>query len=272
MELIIDIRERKLIDLLKEDTRFEDVKLTIKAMEIGDIEIRYQNPKPKFEHKRYTIKIERKTKQDLLASINDGRYHEQKYRLLDWQKQSINHSALYIIEEVGNIGNDNKPEPSPIVGSILNTAVRDHMGMLMSKNLNETVNVIYGIFHRLSKDPKKYVKEELKNSNTIVCNDENQPDSTLESNIEYVQSIDVRKKKEYLSKEGIFIMQLTQIPGISINIATLIQQKFKDLRTFITELDSVNEEKEKIKLLSEINMGQRRIGPKLSKNIIFYLS
>ena len=69
IELLIDNRETK----IKEHFKNKDY-VTIENLELGDIIFKYNN--------EIVLIIERKTLSDLAASIKDGRYNEQKKRLL----------------------------------------------------------------------------------------------------------------------------------------------------------------------------------------------
>jgi ERCC4-type nuclease len=78
MKLILDIRERELIniceDLIKNNTNFKDITIEKESLELGDIIIRDEDGND-------LIIYERKSISDLIASIKDGRYAEQSYRL-----------------------------------------------------------------------------------------------------------------------------------------------------------------------------------------------
>jgi ERCC4-type nuclease len=84
-QVYIDCRERHLITLFEENS----ITFVSKSLDIGDILITYENEKV------YCI-IERKSVKDLNASLKDGRYKEQKQRLLNnFDKKNI----LYILED-----------------------------------------------------------------------------------------------------------------------------------------------------------------------------
>ena len=86
IELVIDNRERKLIAELTDNIEF-----TTEDLSIGDILFR--------EGGETVLIIERKTVQDLKASITDGRAREQKARLLGSGTQV--ERIMYLIE--GNL-------------------------------------------------------------------------------------------------------------------------------------------------------------------------
>ena len=70
VSLEIDYREKCLKDYFEEKPYCNIVNLTL-----GDIVIKYQN--------NIVLVIERKSVEDLAASIRDGRHKEQKYRLMN---------------------------------------------------------------------------------------------------------------------------------------------------------------------------------------------
>ena len=69
MNLIIDIRESKLISLYENN----NINYEKKQLDLGDVQINNSN--------NTVIVFERKTLNDLLSSIVDGRYNEQSFRL-----------------------------------------------------------------------------------------------------------------------------------------------------------------------------------------------
>ena len=94
MKIIVDERERALYDRL--DARLSSLKtpsfaiLEKKVLPLGDILIETDEGKK-------VMLIERKTYTDLLASIKDGRYEEQSYRLIHSGGYPL-HSVVYLLE------------------------------------------------------------------------------------------------------------------------------------------------------------------------------
>lgn len=93
MRLIIDIREQELINVCKtmiaNDTNY--VTVETEQLPIGDILIKTDEGKD-------VMIVERKTLQDLLASIKDGRYEEQSHRLKN--ASGFPHIMLFILLRV----------------------------------------------------------------------------------------------------------------------------------------------------------------------------
>ena len=96
MKVIIDERERELYEKCYNIVQANNtyVVLSKEVLPLGDIFITT-------DEEKHVMLIERKTIQDLLASIKDGRYEEQSYRLTH-SSGLPPHSILYIIEVLLN--------------------------------------------------------------------------------------------------------------------------------------------------------------------------
>jgi ERCC4-type nuclease len=243
VKLYIDIREHNLIKLL----RANNIELEDKNLEIGDIQILY-NDIP------YII-IERKTMNDLDASIKDGRYREQKIRLQDYknENQELNIRLMYIIENFKNYQNNE----AKINGALINTNIRDNINIVTTQSINDTSQYIIELYKRIQKEPNKYITNYTNNNITN----------------EYLTNVKVKKKKEYITNENIMALQLCQIPSISMNCALIIQDKYKNIKNMIYELDKIENMKDKIKEISELQLTEKRkIGKKIGETIINYLN
>ena len=92
MIIKIDTREQELFikcqKAIEENLKFKDIKLISETLPLGDIIIN--------DGTNDCVIIERKTLTDLAASIKDGRYDEQSYRLNGIHHH--NHNIIYLIE------------------------------------------------------------------------------------------------------------------------------------------------------------------------------
>ena len=226
MEIIIDNRENNLIKLFEEN----NIKCIKKNLEIGDIQF--------IENDKIIYILERKTINDLGASIKDGRYKEQKMRLLSNHSDNI----YYIIE--GNIDDCNTLNRKALMGSIINMSFRDNIKVISSNNIKDTYDIIVQI-------QKKYNEGKFKKIETTQDN--------------YISTIKTNKK-ENMNKELCNIIQLATIPGVSQNISKIIMEKYETLSNLIEEY-----KKNDNLLLADISLGKRKIGKVLSTKIYDYL-
>ena len=305
--LIIDNREGKLIELIKsKHTDTFKIPYELKSLQIGDIVI--SSPL----HPDKTLIIERKCMTDMIASIKDGRYKEQKVRLLAEAANNPNTKICYLIE--GNMQDLRFPnEKTVFYGSIVSSIFRDEIPLIRTGNLNETLDIISRIHDRMSKDITDFFKPNTITTSIIVNNNSSNntlsieqnniinpdniinpnnisnPDTILQNDIDntinnttnntttntYLNSIK-KCKKDNLTPQIWNQLSLTNIPGVSTNIAQKITEVYPSIRKLFIEYDKCNNSEERIKLISEIILTdngktKRRIGEVVSKRIVEYL-
>ena len=237
--LKIDNRESKFKELINRNdldtlVKFnENLEIKYENLELGDFIFQYNN--------QDILVFERKTLPDLASSIQDCRYSNQKLNLLHvYERKKI----YYIIE--GSIDYvKNEPEKDKLIGSIINTMIRDDIKIFTTKNVIDTYNLLYNISERLIKDINKYITEDA-NDNTKVL---------------------LSKKKKINSKEDCFKYQIMQLPGLSEKTATGIVERFHSMKEFYLELKDLTDD-DKIIILSDIKINNRKISSKVVKSIV----
>ena len=244
MNLIIDNRERELKNYFKNKESVE-----FRNLDIGDIVIEYnQNVK---------IIIERKTLKDLSTSIKDGRYKEQKARLK--ADKICNNNIFYLIE--GRYSNTKIAgiSYSTLISSMLSIMLKDNFKIIRTENLEETIKFIEKLFEKCNKDGVKLFEDKIQQ-----INDD-----------DYISSIKSKKKKN-LTPLNCFKIQLSQIPGISDNIAKIISEKYSSFKEIILEYSKLSKG-EALNMFKDItysiaNNKKRRIGEVLSNRIYLYIN
>ena len=204
--------------------------------------------------------IERKTLSDLYSSIQDGRYKEQKIRLMgNYPIEKI----VYIIE--GNISQQNikffKNSKSITNGALINMAFRDKLTVIRTKDINETCDILYCLVIKIIKNPEFFSVNNVNNINST-------------NSISYLETIKVAKK-DNLNPKLCNILQLSQIPGVSKVMAETIIEKYSSISNLIGEYQKIGSgescEKEKKELLKNIQLTNRKLGPIVSERIYEYL-
>jgi crossover junction endonuclease MUS81 len=234
----LDYRELKLYNalapLVSEQVRSEN-------LEIGDIEIGCSDPEIK-------LLFERKTQSDLLSSITDGRYREQKIRMLG---QFPAHRCTYIIEGADITANTAEwpfPRISPAVyeGAIMHTMYRDKMHMVFTRDTAHTAHWLATLFKKLQAHPEKFI----------------------DGAETYISQVKTKSKKcENINTVTCLILQLSQVPGISSKIATEIVGIYPSLRSLISACDACETVEKKRALLEAIPM----VGGKKADALLQYL-
>jgi crossover junction endonuclease MUS81 len=247
MNFIIDHREKDLKPVF--------ATATYENLDLGDILFKYQN--------QTFLLIERKKIQDLIASVDDGRYRNQKKRLLECNVPR--HRILYILE--GNV-DQSAGKMKTIFGMIINTLYRDGIPVLFFSNIEETIYFLKRIWEKLENKDPAILDSFLKEQNGKENKDS---DNTLE----YLSTIKM-KKKDNLTPLNCSILQLAQIPGLSVTTATLIMAQYKSISNLVLNYQN-KEEKEKELMLANLEVSistgkKRKLGPIISKRVYQYLT
>ena len=152
--IIIDIRETKLIKLIKTTPSFT-IPYEIKTLQIGDIIILSS----KYPDK--SLIIERKCMPDMISSIKDGRYKEQKIRL-QAETSNLNTIICYLLE--GLVNDLRKPNDKTLLyGSIISSIFRDTIPIIRTTSLQETLDILIRLYERMNKNINDFFT--LKNNN-----------------------------------------------------------------------------------------------------------
>ena len=245
MLIKVDNREQELLkqiqNLVLFIPAFKQLKVETAALPLGDIIIYDDNDEK--------LIIERKCLNDLLASIKDGRYEEQSYRLNGLNHP--NHNIYYLIEGDVNKANrfkDNNIEKLTLYSAMFSLNYYKGFSVMRTLSMEETAIFICNTANKLSKSDKKayyenkpivtntvgqeqttVVEQTLEADQTTVV------DQTLESDKDYI-SVVKKVKKENITPENIAEIMLCQIPGISSVTAIAIMDKFKTIPNLINEI------------------------------------
>jgi ERCC4-type nuclease len=269
MNIIIDERENSLYvkcyEMSNDPTLKNNIIVSKEVLPIGDIIIET------VEHKQIMC-IERKSLSDLLASIKDGRYEEQSYRLLN-STGLPPHNIFYIIE--GMFSQIPKPKDKRVVYSAI-TSLNYFKGFSVMRtcSVNETAELLFYMADKIHRNllkgvPPAYLLKACSNlsnstinsnssinansnndtntlSNVLFKNNDNitEPETTDEieipdqhghSAVDYC-SVVKKVKKDNITTENIGHIILSQIPGISSITSIAIMKNFRSFPHFITEL------------------------------------
>jgi ERCC4-type nuclease len=230
----IDFREK---DILKHCTEMnKDIEIKTENLLLGDILIN-------------KLLIERKTINDLAASIVDGRYKEQSFRLLKALEEGF--KVFYFIE--GNMDLYTGAISKNTLVSTIYSLTNKGFQVLLTKNSKETAFFILQFaekMKRIEKDEKKKVNTEIdiKKETTIE----------IKETYENTQGVIQTKKNKNITKDNISVFMLCQIPSISTTTANVLLEKYGHISKLIIAMKENSNEIEDF----------RNNGKKLNKNII----
>jgi crossover junction endonuclease MUS81 len=279
MIIKIDTRETALLQQMLSQISiipvFKTIQIKSETLPIGDIIIS--------DGTEDKVIIERKSVNDLLSSIKDGRYEEQSYRLNGVNHH--NHNIIYLIEGDVNKFNrfktDTAIEKLTAYSAMFSLNYYKGFSVFRSFSMEETANIVCNMAYKIGKDLSKKPYYPTKTTIETPSNNINESDEQNEvSNIEQseeVQATDkdyvcvVKKiKKDNITPDNIGEIMLCQIPGISSVTALAVMEKYKTIPNLIKELETNGDS---MKDLSYTNAkGQvRKINKTSIANIVKFL-
>jgi ERCC4-type nuclease len=255
MRIILDTREPKLIEKCKTLSP-PLIPISVQSLALGDAII--QN-----EAGHDIILFERKSLQDLLASIKDGRYEEQSHRLLNTTGLHP-HNIVYVIE--GILSQLRNPADHKIVlSAITSLSYFKGFSVLRTSTVQETAELVCSMAAKINKEYEKGKPAPLYAYPNQVLSDDPRPDSASYSS--FVKKV----KHENITPQNIGEIMLCQIPGISSLSAKEIMKCYGgSFCQLMTELKTCPEKLDTIYL--ESTGGKRRkLGTNIIQNIRLYL-
>lgn len=242
MKIIVDEREASLYALLIQQPRDDKKpKIEKRVLPLGDI--LFTSDDESITHQV----IERKSVADLLASVKDGRYAEQSYRLGNCFPNR--HNILYLIE--GPVRDHDKKLVFACMASL---NYFKGFSITRTVSLAETAQYIEITADKIARELEKgtsvisvaTVSGTGVSAATVTSSTENVDTSTNNntSNIEVQQatstfdycSVVKVAKKANITRDNIGQLMLMQIPGISSTISGEIMRPFATFAAFIDHL------------------------------------
>lgn len=251
IECIFDSREHDLISQFHQ-TGY-DISYTVETLDLGDIEIRGS------QEQRFLL--ERKTIADLAASLRDGRFKDQKDRLLGVIEREPKTAIGYILE--GNLrGGDQEPINRSritigMIRSLLFTIqFRYRIPVIVTGSTRETATWIFQFCKNLLRKPD-------------FCPIGSGSNAGASS---YKTLMPAPSMNRGNDSRSYTIGMLTVLPGMSFKTATGLMDSLCCDGKSLFELIRENSKEEFGRRLEEVRIGNRRISKKIVDTLlgIFY--
>ena len=291
MLIKIDFRETELYDALNqilaipENVKYTTtVKLQNCSIPLGDIILCDElDTNTNTSTNSDKIIIERKTLYDLAASIRDGRYAEQSFRLNECNIP--NHNIFYAIE--GDLRSyksshftKNKIDKKALLSSM--TSIHYYKGFSVMRTIN-VMETAEWIIQMADKIHREQIKKEVvpfylptpmcvtpAPDGIIYINNDEKESKAENTYTTVIASANKRIKKENITKENIGEIMLTQIPGVSVNVAIAVMKKYGTIKNLIDVLHNSSKEDSPLKEIV-IGDGTRKLNKTNVANIHTFL-
>jgi ERCC4-type nuclease len=257
MLIKIDCREIKLQQLCHAqltDTP-DTIKLVSESLPLGDIIICD-------DHGNEKVLIERKSLADLAASIRDGRYSEQGFRLNHCSLH--NHQIYYVIEGDLRYYRPFKglPDKKALLSAMVSMSYFKGFSLYRTINLEETAEWILHFAKKIQKEgvdalpfytqaqvqAQQVQAQQVQAQQVQAQQTEAQQAEAQQAHTEaqqaqaqaqaqaYANVVASRVKKDYITPENIGEIMLAQIPSVSSASASAIMKKFSTIANLFTAL------------------------------------
>ena len=221
----LDTREAELIKLMESPT--------VKQLPVGDVWIGVTAEEKTAEG---AVIIERKSIKDLEASILDGRYREQRGRILSYCQENKT-QPLYILEGALS-SNTGRLQKKAIMKFINRLTLHYQIPVLQTQSVQETAELIQALIEQWKEDP-----------------------TALQRTTELVKVTDglhIQKKANAGDHKQFAISCLAQCPGVSVKMAETLIDTFGSLKGVIEA---------PVKEIEIVKVGTRKVGPVVSKRL-----
>jgi ERCC4-type nuclease len=218
MSILLDNREHALIELLPQ--------ITVKQLPVGDAWIQTND--------QTVLVIERKTTADFEASFLDGRYREQRTRLLAYCAEN-KAKALYILEG-GLDGRRRSLERQALQKLIHRLCLRYGVAVWSTKDTEDTANTLRILAEQVKDDPKVFEGEQ----------------------VSYTDVQHVTKKANKEDPRAFALAALQGCPGVSAKSAAAIWDATQSFQKLLEMSEDV---------IANIKSGERRVGPAVAKRL-----
>lgn len=253
--IVIDNREHNLYDKLTEHIRIdpkEAISIKTEVLPLGDIIIQTDEGCPQ-------VLIERKSLTDLLASIKDGRYEEQSYRLRN-ASGIPSHNIIYLIE--GVFSTVSLKDKRTVLSAMTSIHFFKGFSILRSSSIAETSEIVYYMADKIQRSVAKGLRPAFLGE---AAEDPNICEESTQSYSSFVKKV----KKENITSTNIGEIMLCQIPGIQSKYATAVLLHFGSFSKMIEGLKEGKADFSEITY--ECNGKKRKIPKSCGESIGLYL-
>lgn len=280
MVIKIDYREAKLIAAIEPLLASDGSEAVIENLLLGDVALYKTNgaPVPVVESADSVpgpdsgpdsvpgpgpdVIIERKTIADMVASLKDGRYAEQKARLDACPVP--NHNIIFLVEGP-RTGADH------VHAAVFSLFYNHGFGVLFSCTVGDSARIIRAFDRKLNKDPPSRTAYYRLDQGGIGGGGIGGiggigGGGTSSTFADYAACLKPEKKAN-VCRENIWIIMLQQIPHVSSSIARALMDDFGSLPALIEAAVSEPERLDTFKLVDPVSGKSRKLSSRVITNI-----
>lgn len=174
------------------------------------------------------IIVERKTVNDLLSSMKDGRYHDQKSRLINCDAKNI----CILVEGYDGSKEKEDKRKRTLLSAFSHAMFRDDIPVYHTRSLTETF-------------------EFLHHSANEIALGKCERDAQYFERTKYTDNIKMSRKANLTPDKGLEL-QLATIPGVSTKMARAVCEQYKSMHELIEAYKTAPNEKARQNMLADL--------------------
>ncbi|KLJ08388.1 crossover junction endonuclease MUS81 [Blastomyces silverae] len=309
VELVLDVREIRAVkdrDYIANELTKKGISPVVRSLEVGDVLWVAKCKDPNFlarhgeegDEVMLDWIVERKRLDDLIGSIKDGRFHEQKFRL----RRSGVQNVIYLIEDFADAGTAGTKYYEHVTSAIASTQVVNGYFVKQTRNLDDTIRylarmtkLLRGMYTGASGSPGTTKPSPLSIIQTKhLTSSQSYLDlvKRLRSQQSHTQAQDTAKrptftvtfsafsslasKSEMLTLRDLFLKMLMCTRGVTADKALEIQRHWRTPREFVEAFEDAHRGRGEGDVAAMENMvfeklgglvGRKKIGKPVSKRI-----
>ncbi|KAJ3483703.1 hypothetical protein NLG97_g7244 [Lecanicillium saksenae] len=287
VHLLLDVREVRAKtdrDYMQEELAKQGVKAVMRNLEVGDAQwiAKCNDPSLLARHGAEGDEIvldwivERKRLDDLIGSIKDGRFHEQKFRL----KRSGATRVVYIIEEIAMDAASHSRYEEAVQSAIASTQVVNGYFVKRTAKMDDTIKYLARMTQMLK---SKYERKALHIIPTKVLTAQNympllthlrETEPEVNYYITYSAFASLASKSETMTLKDVYLKMLMTTRRVTGERALEIQRKWKTPYEFVDAYrrcgpGEVGRKRKADMVFAELShlVGKKKFSKSLSQNI-----
>jgi len=231
----IDNRENDLLRILEGKPTLQP-EMQVKQLPVADIWIGVEGNGDEAKMQEGGLIVERKSIRDLEASILDGRYREQRGRILAFCHEHKT-QPMYLLE--GSLDTATGRLQKKAILKFINRLIFHYqIPVMQTTGILETAELVEALAEQWKADPKSFQR-------------------TTEL-VKVSDGIHVQKKANAADPKQFATACLVQCPGVSVKMAEAILGEFPTLKQVMDA---------PVKALESVKLGNRKVGPVVSKRL-----
>jgi crossover junction endonuclease MUS81 len=287
VQLVLDNREVRAKDdrdYIQIEMSKQGVKPIVRPMTLGDITWVAKCHDPQFlpslgvegDEVVLDFVVERKRLDDLLSSIKDGRFHEQKFRL---RKSGVK-NVIYLIEEISMSAEHFQKYEKAVQSAIASTQVVSGYFVKKTQKVDDTIRYLARMTAMLKEmyetKPLHIIPTRVLTARNYMplVNSLRTTEPGIDYHITYEAFASLTSKSETLTLRDVFLKMLMCTKGVTGERALEIQKRWKTPRAFMEAYkhcgDGEDGKKKKIEMVSKIMahfVGRKKITKAVSLKI-----